>query len=76
MKKRISIRLSEDILDAIDRRSQHSKNRSDFIETAVRAYIAHLIREEQNPKDLAIINRHADRLNREASDVLEFQMIP
>lgn len=76
MKKKISITLSEDILDAVDRRSAHMISRSGFIETAVRAYIAQMIRNEQNAKDLAIINRHADRLNIEAADVLTFQVIP
>jgi metal-responsive CopG/Arc/MetJ family transcriptional regulator len=76
MKRKTSITLSEDILDAIDRRSGHAKNRSDFIETAVRAYMAQLSREERDAKDIDIIARHADRLNREAADVLEFQAIP
>jgi metal-responsive CopG/Arc/MetJ family transcriptional regulator len=76
MKRKTSITLSEEILEAIDRRSGDAKNRSDFIETAVRSYIAKLIRDEQNAKDLAIINQHADRLNREAADVLAFQVIP
>ena len=76
MKRKTSITLSEDILEAIDKRSGDAKNRSNFIETAVRAYIVQLIRGEQNAKDLAIINRHADRLNIEAADVLAFQVIP
>jgi metal-responsive CopG/Arc/MetJ family transcriptional regulator len=75
MKRKTSITLSEDILVAIDRRSGHTKNRSDFIETAVRAYMAQLSREERDAKDFDIIARHADRLNREAADVLEFQVI-
>ena len=76
MKRKTSITLSEEILEAIDHRSGDSKNRSDFIETAVRSYIAKLIRDEQNAKDLAIINQHAARLNSEAADVLAFQVIP
>ncbi len=76
MKKKTSITLSEDVLEAIDQRSGDAKNRSDFIETAIRSYIAKLIRDEQNKKDLDIINRHADRLNIEAADVLAFQVIP
>jgi metal-responsive CopG/Arc/MetJ family transcriptional regulator len=76
MKRKTSITLSEDVLEAIDKRSGDAKNRSDFIETAIRSYIAKLIRDEQNKKDLAIINRHADRLNIEAADVLAFQVIP
>ena len=76
MKRKTSITLSEDVLEAIDKRSGDAKNRSDFIETALRSYIAKLIRDEQNMKDLDIINRHADRLNLEAADVLAFQVIP
>ena len=76
MKRKTSITLSEDVLEAIDKRSGDAKNRSDFIETALRSYIAKLIRDEQNMKDLDIINRHADRLNIEAADVLAFQVIP
>jgi metal-responsive CopG/Arc/MetJ family transcriptional regulator len=76
MKRKTSITLSEDILEAIDKRSGDAKNRSEFIETAIRSYIAKLIQDEQNAKDLAIINQHADRLNMEAADVLAFQVIP
>jgi metal-responsive CopG/Arc/MetJ family transcriptional regulator len=76
MKRKTSITLSEDILEAIDKRSGDAKNRSGFIETAIRSHIAKLLRDEQNAKDLAIINRHADRLNIEAADVLAFQVIP
>ncbi len=76
MKVKTSITLSEDLLEAIDKRSSQFKNRSDFIEAAIRAFIAQAIREEQNAKDLAIINRRADRLNQEAADVLAYQVIP
>ena len=76
MKRKTSITLSEDVLEAIAKRSGDEKNSSDFIETAIRSYIAKLIRDEQNMKDLDIINRHADRLNIEAADVLAFQVIP
>ncbi|MGQ9683723.1 MAG: AbrB/MazE/SpoVT family DNA-binding domain-containing protein [Anaerolineae bacterium] len=32
--------------------------------------------EEQNARDLAILNKQADRLNQEAADVLAYQVIP
>ena len=76
MKVKTSITLSEDLLEAIDKRSAQFKNRSDFIESAIRAYIAQMIRDEQNAKDLAILNRQAERLNQEAIDVLSYQVIP
>ena len=76
MKLKTSITLSEDILAAIDKRAGQFKNRSDFIEAAIRAYIERLFRAEQDARDLAIINRRADRLNQEAVDVLAYQIIP
>jgi metal-responsive CopG/Arc/MetJ family transcriptional regulator len=73
MKIKTSITLSEDVFKAIDELAGQSKNRSEFIETAVRAYIAQIVRRERNARDLEIINRHADRLNKEALDVLAYQ---
>ena len=75
MKVKTSITLSEDLLEAIDQRAAQFKNRSDFIESAIRAFIAQVFREEQNAKDLAILNREAERLNQEAIDVLSYQVI-
>jgi len=75
MKVKTSITLSEELLDAIDKRSSRFKNRSEFIEAAIRAYIAKIVLDEQNARDLAIINREADRLNKEAADVLAYQVM-
>jgi len=76
MKIKTSVTLSEDLLDAIDKRVADFKNRSDFIEAAIRAFLAQRIREERNEKDREILDRHADRLNQEAEDVLAFQVSP
>lgn len=77
MKIKTSITLSEELLEAVDERTkQQKKTRSDFIETAVWAFIQQQIRDEQNARDLEIINRNADALNREAADVLEYQVLP
>jgi metal-responsive CopG/Arc/MetJ family transcriptional regulator len=76
MKVKTSITLSEEVLRAVDKRAkQYKKTRSDFIEAAVRAFIGQLIRNEQDARDLEIINRRADYLNREASEVLEYQVL-
>jgi metal-responsive CopG/Arc/MetJ family transcriptional regulator len=75
MKVKISIILSEELLDAIDQRSARFKNRSAFIESAIRAYVAKIILDEQNARDLAIINREAERLKKEAADVLAYQVM-
>ena len=74
MKVRTYITLPQDLLRVIDKRAKPYGNRSVFIEQAVRAFIAQLIREEQNARDLEIINRRADYLNQEAADVLAYQV--
>ena len=74
MKVKTSITLSGELLEIIDARAKKAKrNRSDFIETAIRLFIQQLLREEQNARDLEIINRRADYLNREAADILAYQ---
>ena len=75
MKDKISITVSQELLEVIDARARQSqRNRSDFIETALRTFIQQLEREEQNADDLEIINRRADYLNREAAEVLSFRV--
>jgi Arc/MetJ-type ribon-helix-helix transcriptional regulator len=76
MKVKTSVTLSEEVLEAIDQQAGPTKNRSDFIEKAVRAYIAQRLRDTQNAHDLEIINRRAARLNEEAADVLSYQVVP
>ena len=60
----------------MDKRLSDFKNRSDFIEQAIKSYIEKLKKDEQDVKDLAILNKEADRLNKEAEDVLSYQTIP
>jgi metal-responsive CopG/Arc/MetJ family transcriptional regulator len=73
MKLKTSITLSEDLVKAIDRCAGKSGNRSAFIERAVRIFLSQKDRDENNARDLQILNREAERLNGEASDVLEYQ---
>ena len=75
MKVKTSVTLSEELLEVVDERARrHGGNRSDFIETAVAAFIEQLARQERDARDLALINENADDLNREALDVLEYQV--
>jgi len=76
MKIKTSVTLSDDLLKAIDEQSGPRKNRSEFIEKALRIYIGQIIRDRQNAKDFEIINHQADRLNDEAADVLSYQVLP
>jgi len=76
MKVKTSLTLSPRILAAIDRHTNGRMSRSEFVERAVSALIARLAKQEQDARDLGILNRRAADLNREAADVLEYQAIP
>ena len=58
----------------IDAAIGESGNRSEFIERAIESYIRQRLREQREKEDLDILNRFADRLNREAKDVLSYQI--
>lgn len=68
-----SVTLPADLLDQLDR---VDKNRSALLERAARAYLTRLQAEQRESRDLEIINRNAERLNREAADTMEYQQLP
>jgi Arc/MetJ-type ribon-helix-helix transcriptional regulator len=74
MKVKTSITLSDEVLKAIDLYVGEYRSRSEFIETAVRKFIARLVQREADRRDLELINRHSDSLNAEAEDVLTYQV--
>jgi metal-responsive CopG/Arc/MetJ family transcriptional regulator len=74
MKVKTSITLSGDLLKAIDEYAREYKNRSEFIEEAIRVFIKLLIRRQQDARDLEIINRRATYLNQEVKEVLAYQV--
>ncbi len=74
MKIKTSVTLSNELVEAINEYGQPYKNRSDFIEAAIWAFIKQIVRDQQNTRDIEIINRNADRLNEEAQDVLAYQV--
>jgi metal-responsive CopG/Arc/MetJ family transcriptional regulator len=65
-----SVTLSRDLLARIDRLDT---NRSAFLERAARAYLARMGKAEREARDSEILNSRAERLNREALDVLDYQ---
>ena len=73
MRVKTSITLPRELLGRLDR---IDKNRSALLERAALAYLDRLEKGERDRRDLAIINRNADRLNREARDTLEYQRLP
>lgn len=76
MRIKTYVTLPEDLVRKMDKFNVSYRSRSDFIEAAVRAFVAQLTRNQKNIRDLDIINRRAEGLNHEALDVLEYQVIP
>lgn len=70
MKLKTSITLPDELLRRIDRADS---NRSAFLEKAARQYLAQLEKQMRDARDAEILNTRADRLNREALDVLDYQ---
>jgi metal-responsive CopG/Arc/MetJ family transcriptional regulator len=70
MKVRTSVTLPSTLLEEIDRLNS---DRSAFFEQAARLYLAQNAKCGRDAKDTAILKRNAERLNREAADVLEYQ---
>lgn len=76
MKVKTSITLSEALLIAIDERAEkEDKNRSEYIENAVWAYLRQTVRDEQDARDREILAQRAGHINREAAEALAQQRI-
>ncbi len=73
MRVKTSITLPKELLVRLDR---VDRNRSALLERAARAYLAHLEKQARDRSDVAIIDRNARRLNREAMDTLQYQQLP
>jgi len=73
MKEKTSITLSREVLSGIDRIAGSKRSRSAFIEAVLAEYLRERTRAERGARDLAIINRNAERLNKDALDGLEYQ---
>lgn len=77
MKIKTSVTLSEELIQDMDRMLKEPgmpKNRSAFLEEALRQYLASIARQARDRLDLEILNREAPRLNEEAQDVLAYQV--
>ena len=73
MKKKISITLSADLRLKIDQQISPESSRSAFIEKVLSDHFRDLERQAIHQRDFELINANADRLNREAEDVLRYQ---
>lgn len=74
MKLKTSVTLSEDLVKTIGRMAKKGESRSEAIERLLRQTVSAQAREASDRRDLDLINRHADRLNAEAEDVLTYQV--
>jgi metal-responsive CopG/Arc/MetJ family transcriptional regulator len=73
MKEKTSITLSQDLLAKVDRQVGSGASRSAFIEKVLRDYFRQKARRQVHARDLRLLNAAADKLNLEATDVLEYQ---
>ena len=73
MKEKTSITLSHEVLRGIDRIAGSKQSRSAVIENVLREHLRARERAERDARDIAVINRNATRLNRDAEDGLELQ---
>lgn len=75
MTEKISVTLSREVLSGIDRLIGKRRSRSAFIEAVLHQHLRDLVRAQRDRRDIGIINRHAEKLNREAEDTLEYQSL-
>lgn len=76
MRRKTSVTLAQETVAAVDEMATEGKNRSRIIEEAVTEYLERRGRERRDRRDVEILNRHAERLNREVEDVLAYQAEP
>jgi metal-responsive CopG/Arc/MetJ family transcriptional regulator len=74
MRAQVSIPVSENLLKEVDEYIGYSRNRSAFIEEAIKAYLVLKRKLNRDQRDLELINSSADELNHEADDVLDYQV--
>lgn len=70
MKVKTSVTLSEDVVAALKKASRKGESRSRAIERLLRETLAAEARLAADARELELINRHANELNREAKDAL------
>ena len=73
MKEKTSITLSKEVLTGIDRVAGSKQSRSAFIEAVLQQYLRQRARAQRDARDIELINRNAEKLNRDAEDGLEDQ---
>lgn len=73
MRVRTSVTLPKELLVKVDALAGKKNGRSAIVESALVEYVAKEKPKKLNQRDIDIINANAEKLNKEALDVLEFQ---
>ncbi len=73
MKVRTSVTLPEELLTKVNALAGKTRKRSEIVECALRDYMAKEKRKKLNTRDIEIINEHADLINKQVEETLEFQ---
>lgn len=73
MKTKTSVTLSAEVLRLLRRAAGKGESRSQTVERLVREGLLARARRLGDERDFALLNDQADRLNREAADVLAYQ---
>lgn len=71
---RTTVTIEEELLRAIDEIAKSEQGRSDWIEGAARQQLERQARVERELRDLEILDRSSEALNREMEDVLRYQV--
>lgn len=75
MRVRTSVTLPRDLLIQVDALVGKNRKRSAVVESALVEYVAKEKPRELYRRDIEIINANAEKLNKEAMDVLEYQEV-
>jgi len=73
MRVRTSVTLPKELLIEIDALAGKKHKRSAIVESALRDYVAKKSNGELNRRDIEIINKNADLINKQVEETLEFQ---
>lgn len=73
MKLKTSLTLSEDLVAKLDRLAGPQVSRSSFIEKVLRDFVEGRAQARRDAREVAVINRHAAKLNAEMKDALSLQ---
>lgn len=76
MRVKTSVTISEETLAAVDKLAPKMGGRSRLFEIALCDFLSRRRRAARDARDVELLNRHADELNRETMDLLEFPSEP